>query len=83
MKILLDHNLDRRLKRHLIGHDTATVQERGRADVPVPAAVVVQPGDGDRIAGDRLPSGGCRCEAECEKPEHVVGAAAVRVGNLR
>ena len=33
MKILLDHNLDRRLKSHLLEHDTSTTQERGWADV--------------------------------------------------
>lgn len=33
MKILLDHNLDRRLKIHLSEHDTATTQEQGWADV--------------------------------------------------
>lgn len=33
MKILLDHNLDRRLKRNLTDHDTATTQEQGWADV--------------------------------------------------
>ncbi len=33
MKILLDHNLDRRLKAHFSKHDTATTQEQGWADV--------------------------------------------------
>lgn len=33
MKILLDHNLDRRLKTYLTGHDTATTQEKGWANV--------------------------------------------------
>ena len=33
MKILLDHNLDRRLKNHLSGFETATTQESGWADV--------------------------------------------------
>ena len=33
MKILLDHNLDRRLKSQLSKHDTSTTQERGWADV--------------------------------------------------
>lgn len=33
MKILLDHNLDRRLKNHLIEYETATTQEQGWADV--------------------------------------------------
>lgn len=33
MKILLDHNLDRRLKSHLPEHDTSTTQERGWPDV--------------------------------------------------
>ncbi len=33
MKILLDHNLDRRLKSHLPEHDTSTTQEQGWADV--------------------------------------------------
>lgn len=33
MKILLDHNLDRRLKKHLTGHDVSTTQEQGWADV--------------------------------------------------
>lgn len=33
MKILLDHNLDRRLKRHLTRHVAATTQEQGWADV--------------------------------------------------
>lgn len=33
MKILLDHNLDRRLKNHLTGHDVSTTQEQGWADV--------------------------------------------------
>lgn len=32
MKILLDHNLDRRLKQYLTGYDTATTQEQGWAD---------------------------------------------------
>lgn len=33
MKILLDHNLDRRLKSYLPDHNTATTQEQGWADV--------------------------------------------------
>lgn len=33
MKILLDHNLDRRLKTDFEGHEVATVQERGWSDV--------------------------------------------------
>lgn len=33
MKILLDHNLDRRLKAHLPEHETSTTQENGWADV--------------------------------------------------
>ena len=33
MKILLDHNLDRRLKNHLTEHDVSTTQEQGWADV--------------------------------------------------
>ena len=33
MKILLDHNLDRRLKKHLRGHEVATAFESGWADV--------------------------------------------------
>ena len=33
MKILLDHNLDRRLKTHLTAYETATTQEQGWADV--------------------------------------------------
>ncbi|MGI8788597.1 MAG: DUF5615 family PIN-like protein [Pyrinomonadaceae bacterium] len=33
MKILLDHNLDRRLKNHLTEHETVTIQERNWADV--------------------------------------------------
>ena len=33
MKILLDHNLDRRLKTHLPNHDISTTQEQGWADV--------------------------------------------------
>lgn len=33
MKILLDHNLDRRLKNHLSEYETATTQERNWADV--------------------------------------------------
>ncbi len=33
MKILLDHNLDRRLKKHLTGHEVSTTQEQGWADV--------------------------------------------------
>ena len=33
MKILLDHNLDRRLKTYLDGHETATTQEKGWANV--------------------------------------------------
>ena len=33
MKILLDHNLDRRLKNHLTDYETATTQERNWADV--------------------------------------------------
>jgi predicted nuclease of predicted toxin-antitoxin system len=32
LKILLDHNLDRRLKNHLIEYETATTQEQGWAD---------------------------------------------------
>ncbi|HSK74612.1 MAG TPA: DUF5615 family PIN-like protein [Pyrinomonadaceae bacterium] len=32
MKILLDHNLDRRLKNYLTEYETATTQERGWAD---------------------------------------------------
>lgn len=33
MKILLDHNLDRRLKDHLAPHEAATTQEEGWADL--------------------------------------------------
>lgn len=33
MKILLDHNLDRRLKNHLTEYETATLQEKGWSDV--------------------------------------------------
>jgi predicted nuclease of predicted toxin-antitoxin system len=33
LKILLDHNLDRRLKNHLAEYETATTQEKGWADV--------------------------------------------------
>ncbi len=33
MKILLDHNLDRRLKNHLTEYETATTQEKGWTDV--------------------------------------------------
>ena len=33
MKLLLDHNLDRRLKSYLPHHDTSTTQEQGWADV--------------------------------------------------
>jgi len=33
LKILLDHNLDRRLKNHLTEHDVSTTQEKGWADV--------------------------------------------------
>jgi predicted nuclease of predicted toxin-antitoxin system len=33
LKILLDHNLDRRLKNHLTEYETSTVQEQGWADV--------------------------------------------------
>ena len=33
MKILLDHNLDRRLKNHLSDFDCSTVQEMGWSDV--------------------------------------------------
>jgi predicted nuclease of predicted toxin-antitoxin system len=33
LKILLDHNLDRRLKLHLPAHHTSTTQEQGWADV--------------------------------------------------
>ena len=33
MKILLDHNLDRRLKAYFPDHNTATTQEKGWADV--------------------------------------------------
>lgn len=32
MKILLDHNLDRRLKNYLTDYETATTQEQGWAD---------------------------------------------------
>ncbi len=32
MKILLDHNLDRRLKNYLTQYETATAQEQGWAD---------------------------------------------------
>lgn len=32
MKILLDHNLDRRLKNYLTDYETATIQEQGWAD---------------------------------------------------
>lgn len=32
MKILLDHNLDRRLKNYLTEYETATTQEQGWAD---------------------------------------------------
>lgn len=32
MKILLDHNLDRRLKNHLTEYETATTQEQNWAD---------------------------------------------------
>ena len=32
MKILLDHNLDRRLKNYLTEYETATTQEKGWAD---------------------------------------------------
>ncbi len=32
MKILLDHNLDRRLKNHLTEYETATTQEQGWAN---------------------------------------------------
>jgi predicted nuclease of predicted toxin-antitoxin system len=33
LKILLDHNLDRRLKNYLTNYETATTQEQGWADV--------------------------------------------------
>jgi predicted nuclease of predicted toxin-antitoxin system len=33
LKILLDHNLDRRLKQYLTNYETATTQEKGWADV--------------------------------------------------
>lgn len=33
MKILLDHNIDRRLKNHLKGHEVSTTQAEGWADV--------------------------------------------------
>jgi hypothetical protein len=33
LKILLDHNLDRRLKNHLTKYDVSTMQEQGWADV--------------------------------------------------
>ncbi len=33
MKILLDHNLDRRLKRYLAAHEVSTTHERGWSDV--------------------------------------------------
>lgn len=33
MKILLDHNLDRRLKNYLTEYQTSTVQEQGWSDV--------------------------------------------------
>lgn len=33
MKILLDHNLDRRLKNYLIEYETATTQEQNWSDV--------------------------------------------------
>jgi predicted nuclease of predicted toxin-antitoxin system len=33
LKILLDHNLDRRLKNHLTGHEVSTTQSQGWADV--------------------------------------------------
>ncbi len=33
MKILLDHNLDRRLKKYLTEYETFTVQEQGWSDV--------------------------------------------------
>ena len=33
MKILLDHNLDRRLKNHLSEYETATTQEKSWSDV--------------------------------------------------
>lgn len=33
MKILLDHNLDRRLKKYLTEYETATTQELGWSDV--------------------------------------------------
>ena len=33
MKILLDHNLDRRLRNFLTGYESATTQELGWADV--------------------------------------------------
>jgi len=33
LKLILDHNIDWRLKKHLIGHDVKTVQELGWSDV--------------------------------------------------
>ena len=33
MKVLLDHNLDRRLKNHLADYETVTTQERNWSDV--------------------------------------------------
>jgi predicted nuclease of predicted toxin-antitoxin system len=33
LNILLDHNLDRRLKQYLTGYTVATVQERGCSDI--------------------------------------------------
>lgn len=33
MNILLDHNLDRRLKRYLTDHDVSTIQEKRWSDV--------------------------------------------------
>ena len=33
MKILLDHNLDRRLKNYFSGFETATTQDQGWSDV--------------------------------------------------
>jgi predicted nuclease of predicted toxin-antitoxin system len=33
LKILLDHNLDRRLKQYLTSYETATAQEQGWADL--------------------------------------------------
>jgi predicted nuclease of predicted toxin-antitoxin system len=33
LKILLDHNLDKRLKNYLLNHETSTAQELGWADL--------------------------------------------------